>query len=380
MIKKTVPGAGGAKRKRFIARWKTQDGKQHEKAFDSLREARQHAAAMEAVVQKAQLSDVKERQRSKVLFAECAEQYLATLRSHETQTLKTYRMYMERHVIPWFAFRGGTVGSPSRSDIESFRDHLAAKDLSVRSARECLRLCRAVFDHAVSRDLIEMNPARDVRIRQTRQERTEERLDRDEKFYTTAELKRLLAAADALSRAKHKQTRQAWIAYRALTYFLVHTGVRISEARGFPRSGWDPKNRIVRIRQRADQEGKIGHPKSAEGVRDIPMLDDLIEPMEALLTSHDRELVFSGKSGNAPHLANLRARMFLPLTEKAGVRALGFHALRHSYAARLIEAGVHPKELQTYLGHHDPAFSLKVYGHLIDAEKSREALRARMAL
>jgi integrase len=41
------------------------------------------------------------------------------------------------------------------------------------------------------------------------------------------------------------------------------------------------------------------------------------------------------------------------------------HTLRHSYASLLIEAGEPIPYVQQQLGHHSPAFTLEVYGHLV---------------
>jgi len=57
-----------------------------------------------------------------------------------------------------------------------------------------------------------------------------------------------------------------------------------------------------------------------------------------------------------------------PALEVLGLPAFGVHVLRHSAAARLIQAGASHKTLQTVLGHRSAAFSLTVYGHLFDSD------------
>jgi integrase len=41
------------------------------------------------------------------------------------------------------------------------------------------------------------------------------------------------------------------------------------------------------------------------------------------------------------------------------------HAIRHLYASLLLSQGVSIKEVAEFLGHHDPAFTMKVYTHLM---------------
>jgi integrase len=48
----------------------------------------------------------------------------------------------------------------------------------------------------------------------------------------------------------------------------------------------------------------------------------------------------------------------------------GIHQLRHYFASVML-GGVSIKELARYLGHADPAFSLRVYGHLLPSSHGR---------
>jgi len=42
-----------------------------------------------------------------------------------------------------------------------------------------------------------------------------------------------------------------------------------------------------------------------------------------------------------------------------------FHALRHSYATRLFEAGVPPKTVQALMGHYDISITMDIYTHVM---------------
>lgn len=55
------------------------------------------------------------------------------------------------------------------------------------------------------------------------------------------------------------------------------------------------------------------------------------------------------------------------LADLPKVRDNGTHALRHFYASVLLDAGESIKALSEYLGHHDPAFTLRTYTHLMPA-------------
>ncbi len=45
------------------------------------------------------------------------------------------------------------------------------------------------------------------------------------------------------------------------------------------------------------------------------------------------------------------------------------HALRHFYASVLLDAGESIKAVSQYLGHSDPALTLRVYAHLMPSSQ-----------
>lgn len=46
----------------------------------------------------------------------------------------------------------------------------------------------------------------------------------------------------------------------------------------------------------------------------------------------------------------------------------GFHTFRHSVASRLFAAGRNPVQVQRWLGHHSPSFTIDTYVHLLDGD------------
>jgi integrase len=59
-------------------------------------------------------------------------------------------------------------------------------------------------------------------------------------------------------------------------------------------------------------------------------------------------------------------------------RTNGMHALRHFYASALLDAGESIKAVAVWLGHANPAFTLRVYAHLMPESpgRARRALDA----
>ena len=52
------------------------------------------------------------------------------------------------------------------------------------------------------------------------------------------------------------------------------------------------------------------------------------------------------------------------LCDKAGIKRISMHVLRHTYATRAIEAGVQPKVLQRLLGHASIQTTMDCYVHV----------------
>jgi integrase len=61
-------------------------------------------------------------------------------------------------------------------------------------------------------------------------------------------------------------------------------------------------------------------------------------------------------------------------------RREGPHQLPHYYASVMLADGMSIKELAEYLGHHDAAFTLRVYTHLLPSshDRARRVIDARM--
>lgn len=392
---KMVPGKAGKERKRYLAKWK-QDGKWREKAFDLKREAKAYAAAMQDKHEGRELSKLQDSQRGNVVFEDLMNDYLRELEEGkdggdplEGQTLRTYRQYLEGHALPYFRMKGGTVSSITTGDIEEIRNRCANR-MAARSVREVLRLTKAVLSYGVERGIIDVVPGAKVALKANRQEKAENKLRKDGAAFTPAQVAAILAAADDLAKDRNRGTARAWQTYRPMAYFLAHTGARISEVRGFPRDAFDKAGGKIHIRQRAAEEGEIGVTKSAEGIRSLPLHPDLVEPLEAALKLHKYDLLFASREGTPRSYHNLFSRMLRPLLARTNARAragegvpvpkLGFHGFRHAYAARLIAAGANLKQLQVWMGHHDPAFTLKEYGHLFDDLAAEQGVMARMVL
>ena len=58
------------------------------------------------------------------------------------------------------------------------------------------------------------------------------------------------------------------------------------------------------------------------------------------------------------------------MCKAAGIRKVGVHALRHTYATRLFEKGVDIKIISELLGHSSTEITYRIYVHVIESLKA----------
>ena len=75
--------------------------------------------------------------------------------------------------------------------------------------------------------------------------------------------------------------------------------------------------------------------------------------------------MFRTRNGTRYLDRNVR-RILDPATERAGVPWVSFHTFRHTCASMLFAGGVNLRQVADWLGHTDPAFTLRTYVSLMD--------------
>ena len=91
----------------------------------------------------------------------------------------------------------------------------------------------------------------------------------------------------------------------------------------------------------------------------------------------DNDLVFCTKRGTAFGSRNILAYFHAAL-EKAGLPKVSLHSLRHLHATILLKAGLHPKIVQSRLGHTQIGMMMDIYSHIMPGmdEKATDVFTA----
>jgi integrase len=156
--------------------------------------------------------------------------------------------------------------------------------------------------------------------------------------------------------------------WRLLVRFVAATGLRIGEVVALRWEHMDLDRSRVLVRERRYRE-TVDAPKSRYGRRDVPLGRGLAAELRRhrLASPHPRETdpVFATLRGTPHRPENLLRRVLKPAAERAGVGWAGWHTLRHTCATSLFRTGANAKQVQVWLGHHSPAFTLATYVHLL---------------
>jgi integrase len=86
----------------------------------------------------------------------------------------------------------------------------------------------------------------------------------------------------------------------------------------------------------------------------------------------DSALVFPARNGGVSRPTNLSSG-WADVAESVGLPGVTFHALRHTHASMLIDAGLDVVKISKRLGHADPSITLKVYAHLFQKREDKSA-------
>ncbi len=157
----------------------------------------------------------------------------------------------------------------------------------------------------------------------------------------------------------------------ALWVVMATTGLRVGEALALSWDDVDLDARRLRV-SKTLYRGVVGHPKTSNGRRTIKLCGIAVEALEG----HSRrgDFVFCNGSGGPINVNNLRYRDWKKLLAIAGLPPrTRLHDLRHSAATLLLSRGVPVKVVSEMWGHHDVAFTLRVYGHVLPDMQDRAA-------
>ncbi|MDR7401316.1 MAG: site-specific integrase [Armatimonadota bacterium] len=177
--------------------------------------------------------------------------------------------------------------------------------------------------------------------------------------------------------------------YYPLYVMAATTGMRAGELLALRWSDVDflmGTARVERTFYRLGRRQLFQQPKTDRGRRVVTLPATVLATLRDVRTAQeaarrelgevyvDLDLVFAQPDGKPLHLHLVR-RDFRRVARAARLPQIRFHDLRHSHATDLLAHGEHPKVVSERLGHADPAFTLRVYGHLLPGLQAQATAR-----
>ena len=120
----------------------------------------------------------------------------------------------------------------------------------------------------------------------------------------------------------------------------------------------------LRVR-RQFYRGDLRQLKTRSGRRDLPLSPEMARRLWAARPAKAEGPMFATRNGTRYLDRNVR-RVLDRASERAGVEWIGFHTFRHTCASMLFDGGKNVRQVSEWLGHADPAFTMRTYVHLMD--------------
>lgn len=177
----------------------------------------------------------------------------------------------------------------------------------------------------------------------------------------------------------------------------LFTGMRLGELLALKWGAVDLDRKAISVREALEKTKAAGirfkDPKTRAGRREITLPDVVLDVLRAqrrdalelrmalgLGKLPDDALVFPAADG-APRAPQSLSKAWKRAAEDhIATRGVTFHALRHTHASQLIEAGVDIVTISRRLGHASPNVTLAIYAHLFRQrdDKAADAINAAM--
>lgn len=308
---------------------------------------------------------VQEDQQAKP-FGEYAKSWIKTVipATCKESTKRDYQGMLDNHVLP--VFKNLKVTEIKRLMVKEFLMKKTNEGYAASTITHMKNTISGVLNMAVDDEIIAVNPAH--------------------RLGKAIRSKSLRLETEPLNRTELTVLLNAFMehypAHYPMALTLARTGMRLGEAIGLQWGDIDFHGRFINI-QRALSRSEIGTPKNGKPRR-VDMSLQLAETLKELRQQRRVETVKKGwKSvpewvfitADGTHLdgSHWRSRVFNKALEKAGLRRVNVHSLRHAYASLLIQAGESLAYIRDQLGHHSIKVTVDIYGHLAP-EGNKEAV------
>lgn len=272
------------------------------------------------------------------------------------RTYSRYQGLITMHIVPTLGERD--VSELGRRELQEFLAQQKkngnirnGEKLSATSINMMLSVLKLAFEYACDMGYIEENPC--VRVRRMK-----------------AEAKKIEAFTVDEQRAIESEISAANDRCLYGILLCLYTGLRIGELLGLTWNDVDLERGVIKITKTVyrekDESGIwrlcVDAPKTKTSDRVIPLPEYITNMLRQDYEKAQTPYVVENKKGERMSIRSYQY-IFEKLTERAGVRKLNFHALRHTFATRAIECGMDIRTVADIMGHQNASVTLNRYAH-----------------
>lgn len=286
-------------------------------------------------------------------FNEYAELWLSLPHDWKTSTRETYKFNLKKHIYPMF--RNHRLNEIKRKDLKAFFDNLLIIGLTPATVALIKAPINGILSYAVDSEEIESNPLSDLKLRKKNRSFDIEPL-------TEEETNRLLAQAKIFMDGY----------YYPHILCALRTGMRVGEIKALKWDDIDFEKRQIEVK-RSCRRGRVTDTKNHKRRR-VDMTPHLTETLQNLRVKQELDAMVSGRAVPEWVFANKKSQIFgrVPLEnalnrclEKAKLRRIRIHDLRHTYATIRLMRGHNVGDVSYQLGHSSIKMTYDVYTHWI---------------
>ena len=275
-------------------------------------------------------------------------------------TRENYLHNLNNHI--YSVFGSIPVNEIKRKDLKSFFDKKYAEGLNLNTLKLMRAPLNGVLSYAVESELIESNPMRDLPLKYKKKKFELDPLSEKESQLFLEQAKIFMNGE-----------------YYPSILCALRTGLRIGEIQALKWKDIDFDNRQIEVK-RSYRKGRMTGTKSHKRRR-VDMTLHLTETLKAHRTAQKRDALKNGKpvsefvfSGVRDDLLNRSSfqNALNRCTDKAGLRKIRTHSLRHSYATIRLMKGHNVGDVSYQLGHSSIKITYDVYAHWMPGQFKSE--------
>lgn len=298
------------------------------KAYESL--LRQKLARGEPIV-----DEPEEVITEKILFSAFAFDWFNTYvkNNNKLSEVNNKRSHLDSSIIPYFGKK--YIDEITSYDIEKYKTYLSVvKGMSPKTVNNRLCIISKCLKTAVEWGTLEHIPR--IKLLKVPPQRFD---------YLTVEESELLL----------RTARGQW---RDMILLGLRTGLRFGEIVGLKWENIDFTKNVLQVMQTVVRNVESS-PKSNK-IRTIPLTKDVIEMLKG--RTDDNRYIFHKDDGTSLQ-GYYSLRRLHEICKEAGLRNVGWHTLRHTFASRLAENNISILAVKELLGHSDIKTTMR-YSHI----------------